>query len=1057
MADWFAKLMERGRARARPADVANLDARDPRYDAIIQLLRDRAAEDREAREKRQRGYRQSLESEVGAESTALPIRLHRFRTKVPCRVTLEARTLLDQLRKRFSGCTVTFPQMANRQQAIMLSGASHTERKQIGVIEHCVETDPKLCNVRNQGLSVETDDGTQLVLRFRYPLTAVRMCSKHDVATDGATCVEFTEIRPALDPRPSETSSSPRLVWITRPEIETMNAVRSRDYEAFYVRFKLEVQAGIWNALSALFANLPGTRWHRGSCFTLVREPDASSRKIYQKTVDDSGCAIDIGLDRIYDAAPATDILLLYLEGDILADIANIYFTLQSLSSADAYFVKEEFFTVVRRFWTTSQSLASCYGSDLATVVRMSQRAAPMPTQAPLLKQDWTNLRQSLVDRYGIGGWKAPDLVGQDVYRPRSGAMGWPFSSFPAGEVNVGLRIVYRQEWRDLGAERGEVIRRVPPVPNEPEPMSATTVETTIEEGATTRSLEEVVDDAVEATVEAMKWSRDTEGSIHIGVRSLAARTDMGLELECRESTRETSTRLSDMIMRRMTSMIRDETEVLGSTQLEDNRESSCASDVESSADQDVAATVHSRLENRYEVLTRLAEVDSVVLVAEKLPAPGEIDGSWVRRHDWILAKVLLNESFREALDTIGQAPATAELGQEAMCNRLCEHVRANILHYQRAIWQQEDPQQRWMRYRKSGKKVPLEWRFELELGGALTIDQLIERLAGANVDAQFAAYTAGREADLDQVIDPAGPIGYCGNYAVYHMRPEFGSDDLFSMLHFFKSPYLRPNPKTGAAEVEDPVQIQFFDDPSIAATSDQAIGPHRDTARSLFRRERARQIALDTGGLVIDVIRRVALAPAPPEPGDEGGGIELGEATDGCQLILEGNREIELLSANGQWDAGAEWAILRNDEERMLNSLTGVVGTGAHTRDHTTETFALLLDDGKRMPELNAGRAGPQTEPAILAGNGQLQFTAIADGGAEVREPVIVRRSNGARAPDLSAGRAHDAVAGRLVLAGRDGGVRLTTVAGGGAAPAHERVIVTGDDGLLRPILVAE
>jgi hypothetical protein len=34
---------------------------------------------------------------------------------------------------------------------------------------------------------------------------------------------------------------------------------------------------------------------------------------------------------------------------------------------------------------------------------------------------------------------------------------------------------------------------------------------------------------------------------------------------------------------------------------------------------------------------------------------------------------------------------------------------------------------------------------------------------------------------------------------------------------------------------------------------------------------------------------------------------------------------------------------------------------------------------------------------------------------------------------------------------------VRLTTVAGGGAAPAHERVIVTGDDGLLRPILVAE
>ena len=1096
MADWFAKLMQRGRSRSRPGNE-KLDApRDPRYDSIVQMLRDRATEDRDAREKRQRGYRQSLEHDVAVgsatSSSSSPTRLHRFRTKVPCRVTPEARALLDQLRKRFSGCTVTFPQLTSRQQAVMVSGATHTERKQIGLVEHCVETDATLCNVRNHGLAVETDGGAMLVLRFRYPLTAVRMCSSQRTGTtDEAAFVDFTEIRPALDVRPSDGGSSPRLTWITRPEVATMQALGSRDYEAFYVRFKLEVQAGIWSSLSTLLSDSPASQWHRGSHYAVAREPDAANRKIYQRTVDDSGRVVDIGLDRIYDAAPATDILLLYLEGDILADFADIYFTLQSLGSADAYFLKEEFFTVVRRFWAGAQSLVSRYGSDLATIVRMCQRAVPMPAQAPLLKQDWTNLRQSVVDRYGARGWKAADLIGANVYRPRTGSAGWPFSSFPAGEVNVGLRIVYRQEWQ-LHAQRGEVIRRMLPAGSEAE--GAPSIQTTFEQSSATRTLEEIVDDVVDGAVAAMKWPRDSDGSIHIGVRGLAATTDMGLASECREISRETSTRLSDIVMRKMATMARDEPAVRVSS--DDCPGASCVAEIEGSMDEDAATIVHSQLQNRYEVLTRLAEVQNVVLVAEKLPSPAEIDVAWVRRHDWVLGKVLLDESFRDALDAIGQEAATAGRALEATRSRLCEHLRANILHYQRAIWQQEDPQQRCMRYRKLGKRVPLDWRFELESGDAMTIDQFGDRLTATSVDGQFAAYTAGREADLDQVIDPAGPIGYYGNYAVYHMRPEFGSGDLFSMLHFFKSPYLRPTPDTGAPEVEDPVQMEMSEDPAVAAT--------------LFRRERARRMVLDTDGLVIDVIRRADAAPANPE-GREGvceGSIDLGEAAARHQLLLERGRGIELLGANSQWDAGAEWTIIRADHEHMINMLTSLLGAGAHGHDPESESLGILSEEGRGMtalspspvrgldtepailapndgveltasagkgaPEaqeavivrqgdgqvsdLNAGRAhGPETEPAIVAGNNGPRLTAIAGGGGVVaRDAVIVRRSDRGRTPGLRAGRTHTVDDGRLVLARGEGAVRLTTVAGGGA-PAHERAIVAGDEEVLRPGLVAE
>ena len=1140
MAGWFAKLMEDDHDRSRRAAAAaglstqgdagrHPEARDARYDAAVQRLRDRDAEDRAAREKRQRGYKQHLERDAGGEGGApgasSPVRLDRVRTKVPCRVTPEARALLDKLKKQFPRGTVTLQQVTGGgRQAVMLTRGPGFEPKQIGWVEHAVQSDPRRCNVRHQGLSVETDGHAMLVLRFRYPPTAARVSATHDAADasvgrgagDEVAWVDFAETRPALELRPTSRDASPRLVWVTRREAETLTAVQSRDYEAFYVRFKLEVLAGIWSALSALLSSARDSRWHQGAHYTVVREPDAVTGKIFQRTVDDGGRTVDIGSNRAYDAAPATDILLLYLDGDVLADFADIYFTLQSFDSADAYFLKEEFFAVVRRFWASAPSLASRYGSDLAAVVRMSQRAAPMPAQAPLLKQDWTNLRQSLVDRYGVGGRKAAELVVQHAHRPRIAPADWPFASFPAGDVNVGLRVVHRQEWRRLGADGAWTSLGGP--------------------GAGRRSaagsLDAVVGDVARATAEAMKWPLDIDGRVNTGVRGLAARTDAGLERECRESSRDTSARLDDVVRR-------------------------AASELRADAGP----------QHRFELFTRPHEIRNVVLVAERLPAPAEIDLSWVRRHDWILAKALLDESYRETLDTIrhdaGTPDAAAALG--AQRDRLCEHLRANILHYQRAVWRQEDPQQRSMRYRKAGMKVPLEWRFELEQGGALSLADFGERLAAPNVDGQFAAYSAGREAHLDQVIDPAGPIGHYGNYAVYDLRPEFGSADLFAMLHFFKSPYLHPHPETGEPVVVDPAQIQIAEDPAVAAASDQAIGQHRaemfqcvpelrlELARArekvrdgtdpgavdrlqrqsgalrrhfaayLFRRERTRRIVLDTdaraadgvaprsgapgrppaaspprrepapepsressgtlapasdGVAAIAVVRGADPTPLQPERGDAA--VELRDALAGDHLILESGRGVGLLSASGQRDAGAGWQIHSGDAERTPSLLAGAVATSADAQPilargdaalwlsamagggaaaDAREPVILARSGDERTPGLRAGRSyGPDAEWEILSRvEGALPLTAVAGAGTPATDErtVLPGADAAERAPSLIPGAGAPYAHEPVILPRDDEGLRLASVAGGGGA-AHERVVISADGAEAMPSLGA-
>lgn len=706
--------------------------KDARHEAIVRKLLDRQVEDRDAREKRLLGYKQTLKQ--GAPSSG-PDRLHRFRTKVPCRATLAALDLLDELAMRNPGATISFLRQASRRQAIILTDPSGSRQRQIGWLEHEILADTESVE-DSKGLFVDTDGGAMLLMRFQYPRTSVKVAA-HMRTGAHATAASYSEIRAALDLPRRRTQSPPPLVWIARPEVDAFDDVGFRDFESFYVRFKHELQSGLWDALNIFLASTPGSHWHAGSCYNIERTLDRTNGRIHQHTVDDGGFRIDLGIDRTFDASAATDILLLYLEADILADFADIYFTLLSQRSDSAAALREEFFARIAEFWAATPSLAYQYGSEVATVTCIAQRALPTPVQTLLLKQDWVLLRQRMIDRFGEAGWNASQLRTQNA---EASSSRWGFAVVPPGAVNLALRFTYLQ--------------------GQPPAQPAAPAQTTT---------------ALSSLVEAAKRCVDADGSFNIGIRSLGVATDLG-----------------------------------------------------------------------YDTATWPAAIQNVVMIAEPLPAPGEIDRAWVIKHDWILSKALLDESFRDVLGSIirpadasgvaaaefegvrgetfehidvftGAAIASAtgvELdgewkrgyryrasqqiqrvpgGEElqAMRERLYEHIRNNILHYQHAIWQHEDPQQRCLRYRECAARVPLDWLFEIEAGATTTIEELGSRLNGSTIDGHFAAYSSGRAASLDELIDPGAPLGYYGNYAIYAMRPEYGTGEFFSMLHFFKSMYL--------------------------------------------------------------------------------------------------------------------------------------------------------------------------------------------------------------------------------------------------------------------------
>jgi hypothetical protein len=476
----------------------------------------------------------------------------------------------------------------------------------------------------------------------------------------------------------------------------------------------------------------------------------------------------------------------------------------------------------------------------------------------------------------------------------------YTFTPFPIGIVNFGLRLVYRQEWRPLGTQPGEIVRTIPLGPKQTEKVSTRVVinqresrtaetfvstETTTEASSVTRESSDVVEEASKS----LKWHVDVEASASYGFGSGSVKS--GVAGETASSSKDTKSRLNEA-MEKTSSRMRRDMKVVVSTERSVTEEITQASEITNPNDEVAVTYVYSKLQRQYEIQTKLAEVQSVVFIPERIPAWNEIDEGWVRRHDWILNKVLLDSSFEEDLAEIAREPedvaftdtddviagaaknardaiseyktytggtlpdlfSSVQSGYERSMERtrgvelnrrrrsqrserFLRHVRENILHYMRAIWSAEDADQRLRRY--SRMLVGTRWTFsptsppdptnpELEVAGEFLPDLSPSSLR-----------------PLTDVINPAGPVGYAGNYAVYYLKSDPTLLDLNQALTLVRSHYVRFD-VTVSDQQGNPVAVR-----QAAAVSPR----YRDTTYELKRTAGGWTATEGRSGLPVDAL----------------------------------------------------------------------------------------------------------------------------------------------------------------------------------------------------------
>lgn len=662
------------------------------------------------------------------------------------------------------------------------------------------------------------------------------------------------------------------------------------------------------NLLGLSQQRLDNVAWHDFSYYEYVQEPEIFSFA----TEDYLSESILEMLDNLDDPSLEIDELLGFVRQITYYIRQLVYFTpsIQGRGNVWDIYSASEIGLIIDAYQTAlieSGALSIIYEVYFLTPIDERKILFQLQNQWSIFPDGLSNMTAVLVRGWKSGDFSLPELLAEWQYesqrlyqvnesyfmeqeifesiksraeRAISKALEHPFHIFMPHTCNLGLRLVYRQEWRPLGIQRGETVKTIPLGPKQVEKVSTKitrrskvsrtaeslkAIETTTETSDTSKDSSEIVKEAAETN----KWNAEAEAGLDLGFFKIGG--GGGGSGESEEKTKRMSTHLTET-MKKTASKLRTETKIVVSTESESTFELTTASEIQNPNDEIPITYVFSKLQRQYEILTRLAEVNSVVFIAEPIPLPHQVTKEWVKKHDWIIAKVLLDDSFRDALNSVNQDVslddmptdkiddmmdnAALSLGtlankagnaslenidviQEAQRayresykenlekkrnrdlldqkqQRLLRHIRENILHYCRAIWSQEDPEQRMLRYKKLDIRIPTVWRFVIE--GDTDIPIVGWSVSG--LPPGVKGHFEPKVTDVDTVrpimelINPAGPIGYAGNYAIYYLKSDAEidseqKDNLFDMLHLMKNYYM--DLATGE-----------FMDPAIRAMSDE-------------------------------------------------------------------------------------------------------------------------------------------------------------------------------------------------------------------------------------------
>lgn len=252
--------------------------------------------------------------------------------------------------------------------------------------------------------------------------------------------------------------------------------------------------------------------------------------------------------------------------------------------------------------------------------------------------------------------------------------------------VNFGIVSTYRQKWTPIKYQVGELVKTIPLAPGEVKKFSKKTIlkkKRSIKELERSSSmLKDESNSTSRAEAEIMRraqaktsFNLNVEGSFDFILSDGKVSSSLGHDAE------KTSSEIKKQFRE---SVIKAIQEYKSERSQEIMTEESFSSEITESGElcnknNEITVTyLMYELQRRYRVTEELHRLTPIVLIANEVPNPAEIDEDWLIAHDWIINRNLLDDSFRPALQYLSSQIAGDEVG--------LEEVRKNISQQRRIV-----------------------------------------------------------------------------------------------------------------------------------------------------------------------------------------------------------------------------------------------------------------------------------------------------------------------------------------------------------------------------------
>jgi hypothetical protein len=245
------------------------------------------------------------------------------------------------------------------------------------------------------------------------------------------------------------------------------------------------------------------------------------------------------------------------------------------------------------------------------------------------------------------------------------------FDVFAPASINYGLLLNYRQHWQPQSYQVGNLVSTIPLAPQETRRYTTKTVvkktrnvkeiDASVTSGKSESSDTFRVDsEIVNRAKNQTSFQQNASGSFgNDNLYKVSAGMQQGQDQSVESA--QTKREFHESVIK-SAQEYRNEHRLEITTEETREDESTTYREIRNPNDELTVTYLFYELQRRYLVDEHLYRVTPVIMVANDVPAPQDVDSAWLLRHDWILKRTILDNSFLPALEYLSTNYAGEEV-----------------------------------------------------------------------------------------------------------------------------------------------------------------------------------------------------------------------------------------------------------------------------------------------------------------------------------------------------------------------------------------------------------